>query len=80
MDTFRLMEQLEWNQILTHTGLQMKKANTKTLSKPLPCDISPDVTLYEIRVTQRARIFGYIFNNVFHLVWFDRRHEVYSMS
>jgi len=80
MDTFQMMEGMEWCQIRTHSGLRMRKVRRETLSRAIPDSIQEDVALYELRVTEKARVFGFIMNNVFHLVWFDRNHEVCSMS
>ena len=69
---FKKMEKLSWKAIRMDTGLQMKKL--KNIIPPP--HISPDVELYEIRVNQEQRIHGYVYNNIFYIVWFDRDHSV----
>jgi hypothetical protein len=66
------MEKLVWSHIRRDTGLRMTKLKNV---KP-PCYLSPDIELYEIRVTQEQRIHGYLMDNIFYLVWFDRDHSV----
>lgn len=80
METFRRMEQLNWHEIHKHRGLNYKQVDPRTFSKDLPEFISPDLSIYEVKVTKRARLFGYRLKNIFHIIWFDRNHEVYSMS
>lgn len=69
---FKKMEKLTWCSIRRDTGLRMTKL--KNVDPPL--HVSPEVDLYEIRVTQEQRIHGYLIENIFYLVWFDRDHSV----
>nr|WP_298925554.1 hypothetical protein [uncultured Erythrobacter sp.] len=45
----------------------------------LPDSLSPDLTLYELRVDQsnKARIHGVLWGETFFLVWLDRNHAVF---
>lgn len=70
--TFKQMEQIPWNNILQHGGFRIKAI--KDINPPP--HISPDETIYEIRVCKVKRIFGFIDKNIFNLVWFDRDHSV----
>ena len=72
MDTFRKMEQSSWYDVLKHRGLNFKKIEDINY----PPHISPDESIYEIRVCKVKRIFGYINENIFNLIWFDRNHSV----
>ncbi|MDQ4679890.1 hypothetical protein [Stenotrophomonas maltophilia group sp. RNC7] len=72
MNTFNQMEQLTWNDVLKHSGLRVKIIR----DIKQPPHISPDESIYEIRVCKVKRIFGYIDKNIFNLVWFDREHSV----
>lgn len=72
MDTFRKMEQISWHDLLKHRGLNLKKIEDVNY----PPHISPDESIYEIRVCKVKRIFGYINENIFNLIWFDRDHSV----
>ena len=35
-------------------------------------------TVYQFKIFDKARIFGFIYMGVFYPVWFDRNHEVYK--
>lgn len=70
--TFKQMEQMSWNDILQHGGFRVKAI--KSINPP--SYISPDETIYEIRVCRVKRIFGFIDKNIFNLIWFDRDHSV----
>lgn len=72
MDTFRKMEQSTWYDVLKHPGLNLKKIEYINY----PAHISPDESIYEIRVCKVKRIFGFIDKNIFNLIWFDRNHSV----
>lgn len=80
VDTLKKLGNSTWQDALKIKGLGIKIVDPKTFSKDLPEYISPDVSIYECRVSQRARLFGYRIRNVFHVIWFDRNHEVYPMS
>lgn len=72
IDTFKKMEQLSWNDIFKHRGLNVKAIEDVNYPK----EISPDETIYEIRVCKVKRVFGFIDKNIFNLIWFDREHSV----
>jgi hypothetical protein len=80
IDTFRTMESLNWSEVIRYKGLGFKIVDPKTFSTDLPEVISPDISIIEFRVSKRARLFGYRDKNIFNIIWFDRNHEVYSMS
>jgi len=77
-DKFREYSKMTWSELRGIKGFQ--SVNPKTFSQPLPAHISPDVTVYECRISGKARLFGHRVNNVFRVIWFDRNHEVYPMS
>lgn len=70
--TFKQMEQISWDEIFTHHGLRPKKITNIRY----PHYISPDETIYEIRVCKVKRLFGFINKNIFNILWFDRDHSV----
>lgn len=74
IDTFKKMESLTWNEVLTHKGLQYKVIDKH--SRALPPEVSKDVSICEIRICQRKRVFGYRIDDVFRVIWFDRNHEI----
>lgn len=39
--------------------------------------ISPEITFFELRVTQEARVHGFRVQSAFFLVWLDKDHEIY---
>ena len=74
IEALKTMEQLTWDRIGTHNGLRFTPISNP--AKPLPERVSPDETIYEIRVCSVKRVFGYRTGNVFRILWFDREHEV----
>jgi hypothetical protein len=46
--------------------------------KPLPSMVSPEMQLYGIDITAKARVHGFFTENTFYLVWLDRAHEMYA--
>lgn len=74
INCFQKLESMEWVDIIKHKGLQYKALNN-------PPDInnnniSPDVTICELRVCHVKRIHGFRHKNAFCVVWFDRDHSV----
>ena len=74
VNAFKKMESVKWNQLFDHPGLNYEKIHK--YSKPPPPQVSPDVTVYGFRVSEKKRVFGYRAGNVFRILWFDRNHEV----
>lgn len=74
IQAFKTMEQLKWTNISSNNGLRFKPIDK--YSKPLPPNVSQDVTVCEFRVCDIKRVFGYRVGNVFRILWFDRGHEV----
>lgn len=70
----KTMEQLRWTNVGSHGGLRFKPIDN--YAKPLPFNVSPEVTVCEFRVCEVKRVFGYRVGNVFRILWFDREHEV----
>lgn len=78
ISTLKDLGRMTWREIQQLKGFKI--VDQTTFSKELPRNISPDVTIYECRVSKRARIFGHRSKNQYNIVWFDRNHEVYPMS
>lgn len=76
LETFKKMESLTWNELVTnrHGGLDYRKETG--LSKPLPAKVSPDVDVCRVKVCEVKRLWGYRVGNVFRVLWFDREHEI----
>lgn len=43
----------------------------------IPVGLSEDLTFFEMRVTQEARVHGFRVNSIFFLVWLDQGHRIY---
>lgn len=67
----KLVESLEWEKILIHTGLNYEMLRQLTP----PSNISRDINLYSMRMSQKTRIIGYRQNEFFNIVWFDKNHD-----
>jgi len=78
IDKLRDMSKRPWAEIRRNKGFII--VDQRTFSTKLPDHLSEDLTIYEFRVSQRARVFGHRIHNSFHIIWFDRNHEVYPMS
>lgn len=72
--TVKKLEGMTWIKAKADTGFQIKTLRDIELPKYL----SLDITLQEIRVTQKARLHGYYFDGNFHILWFDNNHDVCS--
>lgn len=65
------IESLSWREIKTYSGLNFEAL--PELKKP--DNLTPDITLFSMRVTQKFRIIGYRQDEFFYIVWFDRNHK-----
>lgn len=71
---FKMMEELKWTHLPT-SPLRLRKVDHYVI--PLPKNVSPDETIYEISVDdENKRLFGYRVDNIFRVLWFDREHSV----
>lgn len=80
ISVFKKLESCSWKEIRRNKGFGYKIVDPDTFSCNLPENISPDETIIELRVSKKARLFGYRGKNIFYIIWFDRNHEVYPMS
>ncbi|MFD1675390.1 MAG6450 family protein [Alicyclobacillus fodiniaquatilis] len=71
--TWKKMRSLSWSEIKNHTGLRMKRIETK---HTLPTNVSEDIELLEIRVSLEGRLHGFRIDELFQVLWFDPEHEV----
>ena len=74
INAFKTMESLTWNQVMQHSGLRYKVISNP--ARKIPADVSPDVSICEVRICKRKRVLGYRSLNVFRIIWFDREHEI----
>ena len=71
--------QLTVTELFRHRGLVPKSHRTEPKTA-IPANLQQhlsQVTFTELRVTQKARIHGFIVDPIFFLVWLDRNHEVF---
>jgi len=78
IDQLRMFSKMTWGEVRKVKGFQ--PVNPSTFSKSLPTHLSPDIKIFECRVTGKIRLFGHRIRNAYHIIWFDRNHEVYPMS
>ncbi|MHC1745180.1 MAG: hypothetical protein AB9873_19425 [Syntrophobacteraceae bacterium] len=70
-----------WNEIKRSAGglgCKVHKDRKRLPQRNVLDLISPDSTLVELRVTDGARIHGFIVQASFFLVWLNKRHRVYK--
>lgn len=48
------------------------------VANPSKSDESNYPTVYQFKVFEEARLFGFFYKGIFYPVWFDRNHEVYK--
>lgn len=58
-------------------GYTLHKDKTKLPNNGNINGVSEEVTLFELRINQKARVHGFRMKNAFFLVWLDRNHQVY---
>lgn len=73
MKTLKIMGSQTWGQLRKHHGLGMKVIETK---HQLPQDVSPDIEIIEVRISQQGRLHGFRVDDVFQVLWFDPNHLV----
>jgi hypothetical protein len=69
-----------WEDVKKTAGFGYAEHNRQHLPrKRILTLISPETTIFELRVTQTARVHGFKIQSVFFLVWLDRNHQIYPM-
>lgn len=75
-----------WEQIVTtggklggKSGLGYTPHKDRKRLPSIPNPPSEDVTLFELRVTQKTRVHGFRVGPIFFLVWLDKDHRIYRM-
>ena len=83
-DFNRKMGQLSWQQIYetggkqkTGLGFTLHDGNARLPDLGFLDELDPDVRLFELRVTRKARVHGFRAGDAFFLVLLDREHRVY---
>lgn len=57
-------------------GIAFKNISTKAATRKLPSNLAEDIDLSEMRVSDRARIFGVRNEATYYVIWLDRDHAV----
>lgn len=81
------INKMTWNEIYKSGGKTNKTGlgytvhtNKKVLPNPRLLEaISEDITFFELRVNEKARVHGFRVKSAFYLVWLDRGHKIYPM-
>ena len=76
IDSFRKFEELDWNAIATDKGLDYKKYNKNKKSKRYVSNDQWEKGTMKFRITKRNRCFGYVKDDVFHVLRFDLDHKL----
>ena len=76
------VESRTWNMIQSTAGKSDKSGLAFTQLKKsqlpvLPANISEDVTIFELRINEKMRVFAFRTGDICNFVWFDRTHQVY---
>jgi hypothetical protein len=67
---------MTWSQIRISDGIKMKKIPRTSLRYSLPDSISEDEEIFEMRVSQEHRVWGFPNGGTFYVIWFDPAHSV----
>lgn len=63
---------------LPHKKLGAEKIPRKAIKKPIPDQITADVSIWSFRVGDAKRMVGYHDGGVFNIVWLDLKLDVYD--
>ncbi len=80
-----MLSQMTWEQLRSQGGRPGNKVglaytvyDDHFLNVSRPAQVSPDLKIAGVRASSKMRIFGVSIEQVFHVIWFDRNHEVVS--
>ncbi|MFY9299178.1 MAG: hypothetical protein WAP20_08870 [Limnochordia bacterium] len=77
-NTLVKMSKMKWKDIPGDHGLDYGPVtNPSNLRATIPQCVPPDCRLDYFDTSQKIRIFGYRYKNVFYIVWFDKNHVIY---
>ncbi len=65
------VEKLEWKDIKKDRGMRYEVLHNMRI----PDNISKDVTIQSMRLSEKFRIIGYRDNEHFYIIWFDNNHN-----
>ena len=64
------VENIEWKDVKNHSGLRYKVLN----DIKVPSNISKDITIRSMRLSDKFRIIGFRDKEYFYIIWFDNNH------
>lgn len=84
MDCLRQLTSMSWYDVLGTGGKKGKKdglGHTVYDDSALCCvkrpeQISRDIRISAVRASSKYRVFGFYFDHVYYLLWFDRNHQI----
>lgn len=65
------VENMSWESIKVHTGLNFEQLNNMGVPKNIPKDAS----ICSMRLSKKSRIIGYREEEFFNIIWFDNNHK-----
>jgi hypothetical protein len=71
---------LTWTDIYTKNHFHQIKKDTIEKICPNILTKSEGQNLYQLALNKKARLIGFLVNDVFHIVAYDQNHELYNMS
>lgn len=82
---YKKLHQYTWQQVYLTSGKTQKNGIAYTViptskypNKDFKENLSEDITIFELRVTQKGRVHGFRNKAVFYICWLDRNHEITS--
>ena len=81
-DKLRRMSLLTWNELINapRHGMGFETIRRSEIRRPMPVQITEDVTLIAFRFSGKNPMFGYRMDGMFHIVWFDCNFDLYDHS
>lgn len=84
MDCLRQLTAMSWYDVLNTGGKKGRKdglGHTIYEDNALRCvsrpqQVSRDIHISAVRASSKYRVFGFYFEHVYYLLWFDRNHQI----
>ena len=80
LDKLHQLSQLTWVQLHQSPkhSYGYEKIPRNAIKRPVPSQITEDVTLIAFRFHGKAAMVGYREHEIFHIIWFDRDFSLYN--
>lgn len=82
--SLKLASSMTWQQVRSTggqarnaQGIAYKPVSLKQAARKLPGNLAEDIDLSEMRISDRARIFGVRNEATYYIVWLDKDHQVF---